>query len=197
MQIGTNDHFALLRVSSSGAFDYVTIADYSGWADDGYPVQFGGMITNADQGVLLTWKLLKEGSTDYTDWMATTTGNSASVMEMHLPPDQSGFKPVLQAQDGSFVGEYTTYSADDYQYTMVAFDATADIRWSVANERPQIATADGGVITQSGVTYGQNGGATGQMSLPIYSWLGNAYELGSTRQVVAKPLSLGVSFAPY
>ena len=135
---GTNDHFALLRVSSSGAFDYVTIADYSGWADDGYPVQFGGMITNADQGVLLTWKLLKEGSTDYTDWMAITTGSSASVMEMYLPPHQSGFKPVLQAQDGSFVGKYATYSGDPDQYTMVAFDATGAVRWSVANEEPRL-----------------------------------------------------------
>jgi hypothetical protein len=46
---------------------------------------------------------------------------------------------------------------------MIAFDATGNQRWIVPNEQPQIATADGGVIGQSGITYDQNGNATGQV----------------------------------
>jgi len=56
----------------------------------------------------------------------------------------------------------------------------------VANEQPQIATADGGVIGASGITYDAGGNATGAVgSLPTYSWLGYAYQVGSVDQVLA------------
>jgi hypothetical protein len=48
---------------------------------------------------------------------------------------------------------------------MVAFDASGSTHWIVPNETPQIATADGGVIGQSGITYDQNGSATGMMPI--------------------------------
>jgi hypothetical protein len=49
----------------------------------------------------------------------------------------------------------------------------------------RIATDDGGVIGKSGITYDQNGIATGQTAtLPTYSWNGNAYQQqGSVQQV--------------
>jgi hypothetical protein len=56
--------------------------------------------------------------------------------------------PILQAQDGSFVGTY--YDLDASQDDMIAFDASGNIRWVVPNETPQIATEDGGVIGKSG-----------------------------------------------
>jgi hypothetical protein len=40
---------------------------------------------------------------------------------------------------------------------MVAFDQSGSVRWSVPNDYPQIATADGGLIGGSGVTYDNNG----------------------------------------
>jgi hypothetical protein len=45
---------------------------------------------------------------------------------------------------------------------MVDFDASGNVHWSVPGDQPQIATADGGLIGQSGITYDQNGNATGQ-----------------------------------
>jgi hypothetical protein len=67
----------------------------------------------------------------------------------------------LQRQDGSFVG--VAFVGDqwanfyDLVPYMVAFDASGAVLWSVPNEEPQIATADGGVIGKSGITYDQNG----------------------------------------
>jgi hypothetical protein len=88
---------------------------------------------------------------------------------------------------------------------MVSFDATGTVRWIVPNETPQIATADGGVIAQpvnadwtigpSATIYDQNGIATGQMaSLPIQSWKGNAYQVGSTDQVAFTMIDIALSF---
>jgi hypothetical protein len=49
------------------------------------------------------------------------------------------------------------------------------VRWIVPNDTPQIATADGGVIGQSGITYDQNGNATGQVNMATYSWIQQSY----------------------
>lgn len=85
---------------------------------------------------------------------------------------------------------------------MVGFDSSGTIRWIVPNEQPQFATDDGGVIGQSGITYDQNGNATGHTApLPIYSWRGNAYQQqGSVEQISADLLfvlyDLASSFWP-
>jgi hypothetical protein len=89
--------------------------------------------------------------------------------------------PVLQAQDGSFVGT----AGND----MVAFDAGGGLRWVVPNETPQIATADGGVIGASGITYDAGGNAIWQTGLQLGqpwlptnaqpSWGAQAYTVGT------------------
>jgi hypothetical protein len=112
--------------------------------------------------------------------------------------------PVLQAQDGSFIGTTCRYCAPGYG-DMVAFDASGTVRWIVPNDTPQIATADGGVIAQpvnadgtigpSATIYDQNGNATGQIaSLPVQSWTGNAYQVGSTDQVSSAMIDIALSF---
>jgi hypothetical protein len=64
--------------------------------------------------------------------------------------------PVLQRQDGTFVGTawIGEYYDEWFQMTksMAAFDAGGNVLWSVANEQPMIATEDGGVIGRSGTT---------------------------------------------
>jgi hypothetical protein len=117
--------------------------------------------------------------------MAVTTGASASPINGPGAPGQTtSIAPALQAQDGSFVG--TVWVGDWDDTYMVAFDASGNVRWSVPNDQPQLATADGGVIGQSGITYDQNGNATGMIAnLPTQSWRGNAYQVGSVDQIVA------------
>ncbi len=47
---------------------------------------------------------------------------------------------------------------------MIAFTSFGSTLWTVPNDTPQIATADGGVIGASGTTYDQNGKANGQVA---------------------------------
>ena len=120
----------LLRVDSSGAYDNLVIYDLDHWVlGDIYSFNVQ-TITNADKGILLSWSSPTFGSGP-VDWhMASTTGASVSLIGAPQVPDQGRpVTPVLQAQDGSFVG--TTEDLNGTQY-MVAFDANGSLRWSVA-----------------------------------------------------------------
>jgi hypothetical protein len=78
---------------------------------------------------------------------------------------------VLQAQDGSFYGT-------DNNGNMISFSQSGNVIWSVPNDYPQIATADGGVIGASGITYDNQGRANGQGALPgTPSWQGFMYSV--------------------
>ena len=182
------EHVTLLRVSSSGAYDKIKIIDVPGIGPEGMlpdgSVFGGGLITNADTGVLLTWTLSWDAGCAFvrspTGGAAVTNGTSVTLVS---PPAVRGgaIAPVLQAQDGSFVG---TYQGSSGQTDMIAFDISGNVRWTVPNDTPLIATADGGVIGQSGITYDANGNATGQIdSASTRSWFGYAYQVGSVEQV--------------
>jgi hypothetical protein len=174
----------VLRISSSGAYDNIDVYDADGFGCDEYDFSVR-MITNADQGILLTW------GGPRGPHMATITGTRVNMVRAPQVPGDMQVTPILQAQDGSFVG---TLGNND----MVAFDAGGGVRWMVPNETPQIATADGGVIGASGIAYDAGGNATGSVgSLPTYSWLGYAYQDGAAAQVVADPLYVATSFWPF
>ena len=169
----------LLRVNSSGAYDdFGAIYEWVSASGDILDPNVG-MITNADQGILLTWSAGWGG-------MALTAGTGVSLVNPPAGPG-GGVVPILQAQDGSFVGSYYN--------DMIAFDASGNVRWIVPNETPQIATADGGVIGQSGITYDQYGNATGMIpNMPTYSWTENAYTDGPVDQVSAALVDFALSF---
>ena len=177
-------HLMLLRVGSNGESTNIHVGDWPDAGGDLIDVS-ARMITNADTGVALIWR--SPGQTS----MAITSGTDVSVTngpEVSGQSDGEVIEPVLQAEDGSFIG--TVPVGDYYTPYMVAFDQTGHVSWTVPNERPQIAVADGGVIGQSGITYDQNGNAIGQTApLPIYSWNGNAYQqTGSVEQISANLL---------
>jgi hypothetical protein len=102
--------------------------------------------------------------------------------------------PLLQAQDGSFY-------ATDYNGNMISVSQDGNVIWSVPNDYPQIATTDGGVIGASGVTYDNQGRATGQGALPAqYSWTGGWYTTASdpTLEATAFPMvNLAASFTVF
>jgi len=83
---------------------------------------------------------------------------------------------------------------------MVAFDATGNVRWIVPGDQPQIATADGGVIGQSGIAYDANGNATGTTSASILAWTGTAYQaapLSEVNQVWTAPVDVATTWSAF
>jgi len=129
--------------------------------------------------------------------MAVTTGTSVTLTAgPQIPGQYTNVQPVLQAEDGSFVGDMETLDGCcTIQDNMVAFDASGNVRWVVPNEQPQIATDDGGVIGASGITYDANGNATGQIpNMPTYSWLGYQYKIGSVESTVPDVIYLAASW---
>jgi hypothetical protein len=184
------NHLRILRVSSAGASDVMPVRDWTtGFSE--FCGFIDGIITNGDTGVLLTFTSLGPGAARY---MAITNGTSVSVVRgPGLPDDGAGVEPVLQAQDGSFVG---TWWGPDGNY-MVAFDAGGGVRWMVPDEEPRIATEDGGVIGSSGTVYDQNGSAVGQiLDFAAYSWPGNTYSLGSVIRRSPVLINTAASFWP-
>jgi hypothetical protein len=188
-----HDHIFLVRVDTNGAAETIHVFD---WMDPGGEYTSGtvDLITNGDHGVLVSWTHRENGGDyDEKNSMAIVTGTSVSMINVpQLRKDGQIITPVLQAQDGSFIG---VDNRNTPRY-MVAFDASGNLRWTVTGYyEPQIATADGGLIAREldpdtgeaigAVTFDQDGNATGMMDLPTYSWLGNAYEVGSVRQIKA------------
>jgi hypothetical protein len=193
-----NMHLRLLQVGTSGASNKIEVRE---WAP-GTSIDIGegdmrvDMITNADQGVLISWEApVFSPSSLSTTWdrnMAITTGTSFSIINGSvIPGQQSDLVPVLQAQDGSFVGIARPSGWTPY---MVAFDASGNPRWVVPNDQPQIATADGGVIGQSGITYDANGNATGMIPQYTQSWTGHMYQDGPVELFYVLPNILATSF---
>jgi hypothetical protein len=88
------------------------------------------------------------------------------------------------------------WSGDDF---LASFDKSGNIKWSNLGYYAQIATSDGGVIGQSysgqSYTFDANGNSTGQIAnMPVQSWLGFAYQMGSFDQVSFEPTDEALSF---
>lgn len=113
-----------------------------------------------------------------------------------LPSVPGQFRPV-NSQDGSFVGTLGTgpQPGQVSQTNMISFTSSGNLNWSVPGDMPKIATADGGVIAASGITYDSNGNAMGQMaSMQTQSWTGNAYTDGPVNQIASSLLNVARSF---
>lgn len=127
----------------------------------------------------------KRVDTIIEDHLTTMAGGSLAsdvIWDDGVPGQVSPVVPVLQLQDGSYVGQAISNLGVQ---SMVAFDASGNVKWTMPGYYPQIATADGGIIAASGTTFDANGLATTQMSaLPTFSWKA-AYQLGSTEEVVS------------
>jgi hypothetical protein len=96
----------MLRVSSTGAYDRIPVITRPTHSCEWEGI-VANVITNADTGVLLSWK-----STDYlqssnaaTYGMAIISGTAVSMANAPQVPSQSGpVIPILQAEDGSYIG---------------------------------------------------------------------------------------------
>jgi hypothetical protein len=135
-----------------------------------------------------------------TEYHLTTTAGGAVtanvIMNQAVPGQNQAILPVLQLEDSSFVGAVGSFNGVGMN-SMVAFDASGNVRWTVPNDSPQMATADGGIIGSSGSTYDANGSATGQLpNLPQFqSWLGNGYNYGPIEKIFSFAPDLALTFA--
>jgi trimeric autotransporter adhesin len=220
--VDTVTHLMMLRVGSDGSSSKIDVKDWEAknltqytfgqpYGTYGTTVNTGAIpnltvsqvITNADQGSILTWEADAPGycasttshptvcnaqvSAATTFGLAATSGGSLSTSATM----SKLFVPVLQAQDGSFYGT-------DYAGNMVRLSQYGNVIWSVPSDYPQIATADGGVIGSSGITYDGQGRATGQLAnLPIQSWPGYAYAIGSVDQIDYSAITEANVFWPF
>jgi hypothetical protein len=185
------------------------------------------LITNADQGVLLSFQAL-EGSQSQTtdvwcyapgcpneipsDFISSTSSYNPGVTNSYLATISSGGGVSLATlnlpgQSGPIQpvlqradGSYIGTVWTSGGSAMMAFTASGQPLWSQPNDTPQIATQGGGVIGSSGTTYDQNGNANGQAAgLGGFNWLGrpNTYA-SSSGSVVAQLLSpLNVDYTSF
>jgi hypothetical protein len=179
-----NTHVMVLRVGTSGAYDKFRVYDFEQDSPDWPRMSGRYLITDADNGVVLSWETEEVPDFAPRYHMARITSDGVNMVGAPQVPgqDSDSVKPVLQLQDGAFVGTAGRWA--DTSSVMVAFDATGTVRWTVPGYDPKIATADGGVIAtdESGTAamFDQNGNATGQqIGSLIYSWTGNSYQVGS------------------
>ena len=155
-------HFRVMRVGTDGSSQEISVRDgaedvagycinqepFTGGAECPFghfndaqsgvnPGGGGGqLISIADQGALLSWSEtygLNPPVHHLTPILGGSVGGTAITASL--------LTPVLQAQDGSFIG-----TSDD---GMSGFDQSGNVKWTVPNFSPRIATADGGVIAQS------------------------------------------------
>jgi len=182
------------------------------------------MITNADQGGMLSWQLGLGGYCLLTTDSGCTGGFADSSSEFHLTTSAGGsvasdavmnqsvagqyaVLPVLQLQDGSYVGQALSQFGTQ---SMIAFDASGNTTWTNPGYNADAATADGGIIADTGTvctpngcgtgpssTFDASGAATGQLAnLPNYrSWLGYGYQFGPTAQLAFNWPHLASTFA--
>jgi hypothetical protein len=198
----------LLRVDSSGASESTVLKQWPYWLTDAPEEQdnfrsdvwLEAMITNADQGIMFTWKLyynpgLQTDATHQTflagTYMAVTTGINANVVNLGLDPQW--FIPRMQREDGSFVGD--ELDPDINTWSMVAVDQSGSVLWRIPNERARVALEGGGVLGESGAIYDLGGAAVGMMaSGGLQSFLGYRYRIGSIHSVIDKAIHLANSF---
>lgn len=166
-------------------------------------------ITNADQGIALSWGEQSATGTAFVSHL--TTANSSSVISqanVNAPGQMRPFDvfwPSLQTSDGSYIG---TAGSNGTLY-VTALDSNGNQLWSSSigrgSAQPQYVLADGSVVTQQWdsngngpfeVTYDANGSVI--QSPPgadaTFSWRG-AYKVGSVDSFNLQAAPLALTFA--
>ncbi len=229
-QENDESHLRLARVGTDGSTQKTVLGDWAGYynltrINDGQgggsiitlsPVpsgDFESIMTSGDTGALFTWSVTYPGAcspqirlqgvlfepncipiTWDVKTTSTSTGTTTSVG--HLQP-----APVLQAQDGTFVGN--AINTEDWTtINLAGFNQDGTVKWlGPSNYQALYTTSDGGGVaaTNSGqyVSFDQAGNMTGQLAtFPMLSWKG-AYgsDSGALNSVVPPDIALATSFA--
>jgi hypothetical protein len=206
--IHTDFHLRILRVGTDGSSMEIVTGDWasdsssvgsSGRTSGAIPSVAGSLITNADQGVLYSWGACFQNpntglcnpqynlTTIAADGTPTVVPTNLGATNSPISPYAlSPVQPVLQRQDGTFVGSTG-------QGNMVVFDQSGNQKWAQPGYTPQIATSNNGVVAQSAtgqyLPLDQLGNVTGQMPCanPIVTWTNNVYQMHGVIQVSCIP----------
>ena len=173
-------------------------------------------ITNTDTGVLLSWEAdtpaycaayvgppptppigCVNESTTFN--IATTSGPGVASQNQvtSLPGQASALQPVLQRQDGNFVGSVGIgpQPGQITQTNLIGFDQSGNSLFTTPNLTPQIATSDNGTVASSSsgqyVQLDQIGNVKSQLPCqnPTVSWTNNVYQMAPVIQVSCNPPS--------
>ena len=216
LNIVTNEHSRLLRVGLAGDSSEVTLEDLSssvvggasGFFVSDSNASMPSLITNSDQGVLASYAITSSASTETTGntmsssnsksfFLATTSGPgvTSKVKMSGAPGQQDAVQPVLQRQDGNFIGTVSTTAAN----SMIAFTSSGSTLFTVANDAPLMVTLGGGLVGTSGSTYDQNGDTNGRVTAGLtQSWAGYTYQNSPSFSLVANAAPTpDPSFAPF
>ena len=164
----------------------------------------GPILTNSDTGVIFTWELDtystgqclpfgSPGGKTTTFNVATTAGSGLASQNQvtSVPGQATALQPVLQRQDGNFVGTVGTgpQPGQVTQTNLIAFDPSGKSLFTTPNLTPQIATSDNGTVAGSSsgqyVQLDQIGNVKSQLpcSNPIVSWTNKVYQMQPVLQV--------------
>ncbi|MGA8430401.1 MAG: choice-of-anchor D domain-containing protein, partial [Candidatus Sulfotelmatobacter sp.] len=230
----TNWHFRMLRVGTDGSSSKISLRDWSTTSVPGFSYNsgvgplvgvadgvdrgindLGKVITNADQGIgLLWWEADSAAETQRLTMVSSAGIISDSVLNAPaLPAGSPTVTPVLQSEDGSYVGTFLSSVQQGIltctQINSIAYDQSANVRWMAQSYTPAMAIAGGSVIlnhispTQCptppvvgpAVTFDKNGNQIGQIAnMPTQSWRGNSYQVGSVDQIASSSVALASSF---
>jgi hypothetical protein len=231
-------HLGLLRVSSSGDWSKIMVKDWTAdhrvtfspsnpWAavstQNGVipSLQVAGLITNADQGVLLSWGTASDAYCAYGD-PSGQSGCVAKATQLAVTPVTNGSVgqdgiiaisnqsnpvwPLLQASDGTYFG--TAYGPSDPSTgepganLIVAFDQAGHLKYSLPGDDywPDHVDATDNLVAWSDsrealLTFDSSGNAIGQSANGlIQSWTGSGYQYGSVESLAQTPFELSGSF---
>ena len=169
-------------------------------------------LTSSNTGILVSWSASAGGYCAYQSepygyepqappgstggCVAASTNyylglSSGGVATQQFPGQAEPVVPILQREDGTFVGTVGIGPAPDNvtQTNMVAFNLSGYPIFSLPNFYPEMAVSGGDVIAQSndGLTtsmFDTNGNATAELpNFPTYSWKG-AYQVGSIDSII-------------
>jgi hypothetical protein len=188
-------HLNVMRIDTSGNYTTIDLFDdVPAYPANPLPMfqysyPLAALISSGGDGVYLSWRY---GPFNQPHWTKISSAGVTDGSGPLIPGMDYAITPMVQRQDGSFVGLAVAGSDNATPY-MVAYDATGNVLWSVANDQPQIATADNGVIGASGTVYDQNGSGVTLANVPTQSWRGNTYQIGSVDQVVSPSLLVALT----
>jgi hypothetical protein len=122
--------------------------------------------------------------------IASTSASGTSESKLAIPGQSSLVQPLLQSQDGRFIGTVSTSAGS----AMINFDQSANVWWAVTGDYfPVVSTADLGVIAASGsgdfLIFDQNGTPTGRLpNPPGDSWAGSYYAISGNASLASEQM---------